>query len=25
MDTLRDLKYLENLWGANDAPWKIWS
>lgn len=24
MDTLRDLKYLESLWSAGNAPWKIW-
>ncbi len=24
MDTLRDVKYLENLWVAGKAPWKIW-
>jgi glucose-1-phosphate cytidylyltransferase len=24
MDTLRDLKYLENLWTSGKAPWKIW-
>jgi glucose-1-phosphate cytidylyltransferase len=24
MDTLRDLKYLENLWKEGNAPWKIW-
>lgn len=24
MDTLRDRKYLESLWSANKAPWKIW-
>lgn len=24
MDTLRDLKYLENLWNAGKAPWKMW-
>ena len=24
MDTLRDLKYLESLWSAGEAPWKIW-
>lgn len=24
MDTLRDLKYLESLWSAGDAPWKVW-
>ena len=24
MDTLRDLKYLEGLWTAGNAPWRIW-
>lgn len=24
MDTLRDKVYLEELWQANKAPWKIW-
>ena len=24
MDTLREKKYLENLWDNNKAPWKIW-
>ena len=24
MDTLRDKKYLEKLWQAGNAPWKIW-
>ena len=24
MDTLRDKKYLENLWLTKKAPWKIW-
>ncbi len=24
MDTLRDLKYLENLWNSGKAPWKTW-
>lgn len=24
MDTLRDKKYLENLWESNKAPWKTW-
>ena len=24
MDTLRDKNYLEELWGSNNAPWKIW-
>jgi len=25
MDTLRDKNYLEELWKANKAPWKLWS
>jgi len=24
MDTLRDKKFLEDLWNNNNAPWKIW-
>ncbi len=24
MDTLKDKKYLEDLWETNQAPWKIW-
>ncbi|MGF1480882.1 MAG: glucose-1-phosphate cytidylyltransferase [Cyanophyceae cyanobacterium] len=24
MDTLRDKRYLENLWNQDRAPWKIW-
>ncbi|MDJ0732493.1 MAG: glucose-1-phosphate cytidylyltransferase [Nostocaceae cyanobacterium] len=24
MDTLRDKKYLEGLWNAGKAPWKVW-
>jgi glucose-1-phosphate cytidylyltransferase len=24
MDTLRDKKYLEELWNDNKAPWKVW-
>lgn len=24
MDTLRDRRYLEELWNTNQAPWKIW-
>ena len=24
MDTLRDKNYLEDLWGAGKAPWKLW-
>ena len=25
MDTLRDKNFLEELWGSNKAPWKLWS
>ena len=25
MDTLRDLRYLESLWGTGNAPWKVWA
>lgn len=25
MDTLRDKRRLEALWGDNNAPWKVWS
>ena len=25
MDTLRDKNHLEELWGSNKAPWKLWS
>jgi len=25
MDTLRDKKYLEELWQSHSAPWKVWS
>lgn len=25
MDTLRDKNYLEELWSAGNAPWKVWS
>jgi glucose-1-phosphate cytidylyltransferase len=25
MDTLRDRHYLEELWDANEAPWKTWT
>ena len=25
MDTLRDQKQLEALWGDDNAPWKIWN
>jgi hypothetical protein len=24
MDTVRDQAYLESLWAAGSAPWKIW-
>jgi glucose-1-phosphate cytidylyltransferase len=24
MDTLRDKRYLEDLWSNNKAPWKTW-
>ena len=24
MDTLRDKRYLDGLWQAGKAPWKIW-
>ena len=24
MDTLRDKTYLESLWAAGDAPWRVW-
>ena len=24
MDTLRDKRFLENLWQENKAPWKVW-
>ena len=24
MDTLRDKKYLEQLWSQGKAPWKVW-
>ena len=24
MDTLRDKRYLEDLWMRNEAPWKVW-
>jgi glucose-1-phosphate cytidylyltransferase len=24
MDTLRDKRYLEELWGSGNAPWKTW-
>ena len=25
MDTLRDKRYLENLWQQDQAPWKTWA
>jgi glucose-1-phosphate cytidylyltransferase len=25
MDTMRDKQYLEELWAAGNAPWKVWS
>jgi glucose-1-phosphate cytidylyltransferase len=25
MDTLRDKVYLEKLWEAGNAPWKVWA
>jgi glucose-1-phosphate cytidylyltransferase len=24
MDTYREYKYLNELWGKNEAPWKVW-
>lgn len=24
MDTLRDVRHLENLWASGKAPWKVW-
>ena len=24
MDTLRDVRHLENLWATGQAPWKVW-
>ena len=24
MDTLRDKRYLEELWESGSAPWKLW-
>jgi glucose-1-phosphate cytidylyltransferase len=24
MDTLRDKKYLDDLWERKEAPWKVW-
>jgi glucose-1-phosphate cytidylyltransferase len=24
MDTLRERNYLEELWSAGNAPWKVW-
>jgi glucose-1-phosphate cytidylyltransferase len=25
MDTLRDVRLLDNLWAQNSAPWKVWN
>lgn len=25
MDTLRDVRYLNELWASGDAPWKLWT
>ena len=25
MDTVRDVKFLESLWGSDRAPWKVWA
>jgi glucose-1-phosphate cytidylyltransferase len=25
MDTVRDLKLLDGMWLANEAPWKVWA
>jgi len=25
VDTLRDLRYLEELWQSGHAPWKLWT
>jgi glucose-1-phosphate cytidylyltransferase len=25
MDTLRDVKLLDNLWEHDQAPWKVWA
>ncbi|MFQ5874347.1 MAG: glucose-1-phosphate cytidylyltransferase, partial [Dehalococcoidia bacterium] len=24
MDTVKERNFLEDLWNANNAPWKIW-
>ena len=24
MDTVRDLRYLEDAWQTGNAPWKMW-
>jgi hypothetical protein len=24
MDTFREYEYLNQLWNANQAPWKVW-
>jgi len=24
MDTIRDVEYLNRIWGENNAPWKVW-
>ena len=24
MDTLRDVRYLNDLWAGDRAPWKVW-
>ena len=24
MDTIRDKKYLNELWSSGQAPWKVW-
>jgi glucose-1-phosphate cytidylyltransferase len=24
MDTYREFKYLNDLWRAGEAPWKVW-
>jgi glucose-1-phosphate cytidylyltransferase len=25
MDTLRDVRALEELWGSDAPPWRVWS
>jgi glucose-1-phosphate cytidylyltransferase len=25
MDTLRDKRFLEQLWSGGEAPWKVWA